>query len=248
MRYRYKYHNANGEVQEGEISASSRENAFHSLQKRGIKPMYCVEIGSSGIGKRWIAIAVLSVAVVVLTVLLIWTLVEQRHERRTLGNPSERSAVEKGLAPDERIARSHARHQIGSKSLKDEVADFESAFRFRSERFLAMFAEPGSVDYAASWPDVMDEDIWDALRVDIVIRPDDSAVVAELKRIVAGMKDDVAMRLASGATVAGVSAWIRDRQEMEADYRERIISDGGKTEEQQKERLKVIGLREKTKK
>lgn len=69
MKFLYEYKTPQNERRSGEISASSREDVFSQLKREGIKP-FNVKLAPgllnrvASIGKRWFAIAILSVLLV----------------------------------------------------------------------------------------------------------------------------------------------------------------------------------------
>ena len=67
MKFVYEYRTSDNELHHGSIAAADRDAAFASLKARGVRPARLVEAPGVlnkllGKGKRWIAIAVLSVA------------------------------------------------------------------------------------------------------------------------------------------------------------------------------------------
>ena len=76
----------------------------------------------------------------------------------------------------------------------------------------------------------------------IVISPEDSFEVAELKRIVAGIKEEARMMIASGKTFEEAVAYFVAQQQMEARYREVILLQESSTEDKNRQ-LSALGLR-----
>ena len=127
--------------------------------------------------------------------------------------------------------------------------DLESAFPRAAERFLARYAQPGERPSAgdAPPPDGLAEEIIGSIKTPIPMEDGDADNVRRLKGIVAGIKADILLLLASGQTIGDVLAWLENRQGMEAAYRDRIVS-GLKSRPSSKGEvnhlLRTLGLRE----
>ena len=142
------------------------------------------------------------------------------------------------------IAQPRPRHFL---TLPDDV-DFSTVFAHPHEVYLAHFAMPGiGADGMTSMTDAIVRDFYDNLGAAIVIRDGDPASVAELKRIVAGMKDDVRKYLSVPDGLTKMGVWLEERQAMERDYRQQFISrvkSGNMTKEDANEMFRAMGLRE----
>ena len=142
----------------------------------------------------------------------------------------------------ERVAQPHPRRYI--KSLADGLSSV-TCFVHSSENYLARFAMPG-ID-CGSLPDEPTElvgDFCDALGHDIIIHPNDSQDIAELKRIVAGLKDEAELYLRIGSGIKDFFKFVRHRQKMEADCRQRLLEevlmDGDNRQQRLKETNEIL--------
>jgi hypothetical protein len=229
MRFRYAYRTSDGIRLEEEIEATSRDAAFVALRAKGIRPIKVVAMdGSKANGevprtkKRWIAVAAVCGAILATVV---WVLVDElpNGARNGMDVPAERQGVG-------RAAKPRARKQIGLGALCESYP-LETIFIHPSEALLARFAEPGRLcDFDVGGDTELSEDFRDALDDTITIEDDDTPEIAELKRIVTGIKDEARMMVASGKSFEDCIAYFKAQQEMEYRYRESIISGEGSTE------------------
>jgi len=149
-----------------------------------------------------------------------------------------------------RVARPRARKPIhGFERFSRQVEDrFAKIFDHPSEAYLARFAQPGVEVPRLPDEEVVDmlgDDMQDALDDPIALLPDDARAVADLKRIVSGLKEEVALLLASGKTPMEVKNWLEGRQRMEADYRRHLVrrlEDGELTSEEANGMLESMGF------
>jgi len=233
MTFDYCYKTSDGQRHEGTVDAPGRDEAFAALRRQGIRP-----IRLSGAedrrpaGGRWqmrLAVAVLSAAVVLLAVML------YRARRASPPDGSASASQRRGIESQVvevpsggRVARPRARKPIsGMYPFTQELGElFAAAFEHPAEAYLARFAQPGLevpplAEGAAM--ELLEDDLQDALDDPIVIRAEDPRSVAELKRIVSGLKEEVSLLLASGKSLGEVRSWLEGRQRMEAAYRKQII-------------------------
>ena len=132
----------------------------------------------------------------------------------------------------DRVAKPHPRKYI--KSLAGRL-DSVTCFEHPSENYLARFAMPGvgGGDEVRESAELV-SDLRDALESEIVISANDPADIAELKRIVAGLKEEADIHLRSGSGILDFLKFLRLRQKMESDCRQRIVEealmDGGDRE------------------
>lgn len=235
MTFNYCYKTSDGVRHEGTIDAPGRDEAFAALRRQGIRPIRLSgEEGSrAGAGggrwQLWLVVVLLSGTVVLLAILLL------RARQGPLPEGPTRAPLRKGIesqvveAPfGSRVARPRARKPVsGMYPFSQEVGErLAAAFEHPAEAYLARFAQPGVgvpplPERAAM--ELLEDDLQDALDDPIVIRAEDSRAVAELKRIVSGLKEEVSLLLTSGKTLGEVRSWLEGRQRMEAAYREQII-------------------------
>ncbi len=184
----------------GIICAANRETVFSELKARGIRPSSVRDAPGLlnivlGKGKRWLAICILSVVSAALLLSL-----SRRPPARL-----ENSAV------------ASPRHFV---ELPKEFS-FDLAFANPGERYLATFALPGVKRTAHA---VNLDDLEECLKTPLLINPEDTEEVRELKCIVTGMKEDLRLYLDSGfGNVSSYIIRLEERQAMEADYRDRVL-------------------------
>lgn len=125
--------------------------------------------------------------------------------------------------------------------------DLKQVFKHKHELYLVQFAIPGVVPQnsgPAIAPDVA-QDFYDNLNAGIVISEKDDAAVAELKRIVAGMKEDAKKYLTMPKGIEKLGVWLEERQTMEKGYREQYskrVLRGEVTKEDVNSILSAMGL------
>ncbi|MCR5414070.1 MAG: hypothetical protein K6F50_05005 [Kiritimatiellae bacterium] len=244
MRFMYAYKSSDGTRHEDEISAESREAVFEELRRRGIRAIKVVACdGSKANGevrpqrrKRWLALSALVGAVVASA---IFTALDRSGDA-DIAADSPRSGTVQAQA-NERVATPRTRRQIGLEAITNAVP-LESIFAHPSEALLARFAEPGRlVKVDVSGDTELAEDFRDALETPIVITAEDTAEIAELKRIVVGIKDEAKMMMASGRSFEEAVDYFVAQQLMEARYRETILSQDSSVDEKNR-LLSALGL------
>ena len=253
MQYMYAYKSSDGVRHEDTIEAESRESVFETLRAQGIRPIKVVAMdGSKANGevvrtwrRRWLAWAALAGAMAA-TVLFV-ALSGVRKPEAAGGTPPKGDAsgevppTVQAAKQGERVAKPRVRRQIGLAAITAEIP-LDAIFAHPSEAFLARFAEPGRIVEADFSDDAeLAEDFRDALEDQIFITAGDSAEIADLKRIVAGLKEEAKMMTASGRTFEEAIAYFMAQQEMEARYRETILSRDASVEDKNK-LLSAIGL------
>ena len=206
MKFRYGYRTKGNEKVEGIVSATSREDVYAQLRREGRKP-YMVEPlpgllnRLSGIGKRWIAIAILAGVCVALAIAV----------GRVALNAPQPSAVEASL--DSPIRR----QLIGDIAIIDKGIreGWASVFPEEGERFLASFAIPG---VPAGQRSTTEEEIRASLSRKIETTADDSIEARQIKAMVEGMKQELREFIADGGTIKLYGRRLVQRQEDELGY------------------------------
>ena len=206
MKFRYGYRTKGNEKVEGIISATSREDVYAQLRREGRKP-YMVEPlpgllnRLSGIGKRWIAIAILAGVCVALAIAV----------GRVALNAPQPSAVEASL--DSPIRR----QPIGDAAIIDKGIreGWASVFPDEGERFLASFAIPG---VPAGQRSTTEEEIRASLSRNVETTADDSIEARQIKAMVEGMKQELREFIADGGTIKLYGRRLVQRQEDELGY------------------------------
>ena len=207
MKFLYDYRTKDNIRYEGVISAASREAAFDALRAQGIKPAHLNEAPGiwnkiSGRGKYWILISAAAGAAVFFAV---------------LAGRGQRRAVEF----DGDLERSQI---YGDPAFLGECAakGWSNVFTDEGVQFLAKFAQPGKkvtlseseksgTEYRA-----IVEDLKKGLGMDVKISGGDPDEVRKMKRIVNGMKHELAEYVARGGKVEGYVERLIERQNIEA--------------------------------
>lgn len=241
MRFGYSYKTSNGTRHEGEIEAANRDAAFALLRERGIRAIRVTAVGGNeGLG-RWglVAVAAVLAALAVAGGGLWWI--------RPGKGDAPRHEADKVAG---RVAAARPRRVLPD-LFDGAAADgrrLKELFAHPSEAYLACFAQPGM---AVEWNvegDVsvmLKDDMADAIDDDIRINPGDTRAVADLKRIVAGLKDEVSMLMSSGRGVDEIRGWLEARQKMEIEYRDQIlmrVEDGELSEQEADTLLASMGF------
>ncbi len=243
MRFKYAYRTSDGTRREDEMSAESREAVFEELRLRGIRAIKVVACDGSKangdisptIRKRRLVLSALIGAFAASAIFIAFDRIGGFREM----TKSDTDAIPSG--PSERVATSRTRRQIGLEAMINEIP-LRSIFTHPSEALLAQFAEPGRhVAVDVKGDEALAEDFRDALETPIVISSEDSPEIAELKRIVVGIKDEAKMMIASGKTFEEAVDYFVAQQQMEARYRESILSQESSTEEKNR-LLSALGL------
>lgn len=225
----YSYRSRENKPLEGRVRARSRDDAFVILKSRGINP-FRVELAPGflnrlrSLGRRWLAIALLS-GVAVSFAVLSYSL---HRETQTI-TQSARNRAE--ALPRQRI----------SGMPPDLAIRLPAIFPFESERFMALCAEPGIIPIDCGLPTPGLRDLTEALSHDITVSDGDEEWVATLKRVVIGMKDDAALLVKKGKSPEDIRIWLSERQKMELTYRNQIIMGAGTMDEKAK-KLRAMGL------
>lgn len=171
MRYCYYYQTRENEKREGVITAKNRNDAYAQLKKHGIRPTKV--IGRDPIGwKRWAAIAVLALMVIVLACL---------------------------LATEENVKQDLPRSQLyGDPAIIQQIsADGWRKTFGAGDAWLARHAIPASMCDCrenTSTNIVLDTK-------PIKISENDAQELAKMKRMLNGMKQELSDYLAGGGTV-----------------------------------------------
>ena len=251
MQYMYAYKSSDGVRHEDTIEAESRESVFETLRAQGIRPIKVVAMdGSRANGevvrpwrRMWLVWAALAGALgaTVLIVALSGVRKPRGATPPTDKEPGEEVQIVRPVKQGERVAKPRARRQVGIGAITATMP-LDAIFSHPSEVLLARFAEPGRVvEVDVSVDAELAEEFRDALEDPIIITADDSAEIAELKCIVAGLKEEAKMMMASGRTFEDAIAYFMAQQEMEARYRDTILSRDASVEEKNK-LLSAIGL------
>ena len=207
MRFGYSYKTPDAVWHEDEIDAKDRESVFQSLKSKGVRPIKVWEKERRPASKRWIAIGVLSALVVILAVSLART-------RRMVADAAVGSAE---------IADSSIRHFIPGLSLSAD--NLARLFAHPSERCLALYAFPGEAVQTPEFSDTLAADFADAMNLPVLLSAADTEAERELRRIVAGMKEELVRYTRIGGGVRDYLRMLDARQKSEVAHRERTVSE-----------------------
>lgn len=198
MRFVYQYRTKDNELLCGEITAFDREAAFRELRAKGVRPARLEAAPGFfnalfGRGKRWLAIGALALGLVAAIV----RISRLASENAELANPNVEDRQQ--IYGDPGVL------------MEMQVSDFANIFSDLGDRCLARYAQPGArVDETAKVPDRIST-------VPVAIGEEDIAEVAKLKRIVNGMKLELAEYCKAGGNVAGYCRRLAARQRDEAE-------------------------------
>lgn len=233
MTFVYSWKSPDNVRHEGEIDATDRDTAFANLRAKGIRAIrvepkgWQTGEGYRGIRRRVVIGICLATAVLTAAVVGAFSYLQGRRTAASAPQLSPRRTVIESevvyIPSQPHPATPHPRHYIAG--MEDKLPNL-TCFRHPSESYLAQFALPGvrtqaSVDQGRQ----VAEDLCDALEENIVIEPKDSREIAELKQIVAGLKEDAQTYLRSGAGLADYFKFLVMRQRMESDCRQRMIDE-----------------------
>ena len=200
MKFLYQYHSSDNVQHDACIDASDRDAAFRLLKARGIRPCWLVEAPGFfnklfGKGKRWIAIVVLGILCLVLG------FVAYRYFA------NERRQAINALYDD--------RAQLYGDPVviaECEATGWTNVFASAFDRYLAKYAIPGrKVEFAPQNFDGVE-------LTPTAIAEGDLAEVAQMKRMVNGIKREAAEYIAAGGTIKGYLKRLDIRQRAENSF------------------------------
>ena len=217
MKFSYTYRDSSGERHASEIDAPSRDAAFAILREvHGIKPIRLTQTGvldtadgASGqppppAAKRvW---RLMSLALLAAVLGGAWW-AARWHDAAPGGGAAEQGD----------IAIPRPRHWLGAK------IPVESVFKDPTERYLAIFAEPGR-EVRERVDDYYEGAFAEAVAKPVFVSTVDAPPVAEFKRVLAGLKEEASLQLKGGKGVREVADWFIDRQKMEAEWRSGLVA------------------------
>ena len=192
------------------MNASSREEVFAELRKRGIKAIKVVATDGSkangemrGVRKRTVAIIVAAVSIIVAT------LVNSVTKRSDLF-ATEFTRVRRQVIGDAAIIE---------KGIRNGWSD---VFTLEGERFLASFAIPG---VKAGQRNTSEKEFTAALENKCVVADSDSLETRQIKAMVEGMKNEARRYLAAGGTIVEYGKRLTERQDAEIAVYNRVKAD-----------------------
>lgn len=211
MKFGYSYKTSDGVRHEDVYSAASKEEVFASLRKVGIRPIKVWVIENKTARLRNIIIGCAVVAVIAVTLVIL---------SLKAGTSGESDKGEESLTQSKvKTIEEEARSQIyGDPGILQacESRNWSNVFEDPGELFLARHAQPGiSVKMKGNaWR----MEVANALKAStshIVIHSSDCAEIAKMKRMVNGMKSELAQYIADGGTVEQYIEEVIERQSIE---------------------------------
>lgn len=223
----YTWKSSDGLRHEGEMSAPNKDAVYVALREKGIRAIKVTERiqpivkkGFKGLRKRE------------LVFLMLCSL--------SLAGFAWYMAVRSATQKDEAVLTTRMIEQTNKQSISSGVIQLAqprprkwldlpvgfsptNVFTHPHEIYLSRYALPGVTPRVAldtSYTELPVQDFYDNLNAGIVIDASDDLAVAELKRIVAGMKEDAKKYLTMPDGIKKLGMWLDERQTMEASYRE----------------------------
>ena len=215
MKYTYAYKTSDGVRHEDSMNASSRDEVFIELRKRGIKAIKVVAADGSkangevrGVRKRVVAVLIAIVAFGV-------------------GICAYLGGVLTGGSPESGIAfqTDQSRRQIiGDAAIieKGILSGWSDVFELEGERFLASFAIPG---VKAGQRNTSEKEFSAALEHKCTIADSDSLECRQIKAMVEGMKNEARRYIAAGGTIVEYGKRLTERQDAEIAIYSRVKAD-----------------------
>lgn len=234
MKFIYEYRTSDNVPHQGTIAASTKEAAYDTLKAQGIKPGKVWEAPGIlnkvfGKGKRWIAILVL-LAIAISSTYAVLRLTNEVKELK-------QDVDDKSLYED--------RGQLyGDPVLMRELTqdNWKSTFENVGDRYLSSYAIPCQLD-TTEWNV---EEVATALEGDLrrrnVIADDELREVAQMKRMVNGMRRELQEYVEAGGSVRGYMKQLPIRQKAEMAVFERAKRDATKisTNDEWRERNNML--------
>lgn len=244
MRFIYYYKTSDNVRHEAEMSASSRDEVFAVLREKGIRPIKVVAEedeanvdrgfkGDKG-GKGLRGVGALVLAAGMALGVAVWLMVRRSGNvtHQPQPQPAKRGVVRYDVESNVVQVRTDGARvaQPRPRRFMPEFAHGMTAtnsLKRASERLLAFFAMPGEPlpDNLPPVDDTLTEDFYESLGEDILVEADDSVAVAELKGIVARLKNEAEVYLRTGRGLTDYIDYLRQRQRMEVRYRQEIMRD-----------------------
>ncbi len=217
MRYTYAYKTSDGVRHEATLNASSREEVFSELRKRGIKAIKVVAADGSkangeihGVRKRVVAALVAFVAVGV-------GVVAYFSGTRSNGDLGGSATTAFTTGQDRRQVIGDA--AIIEKGIRNGWSD---VFTLEGECFLASFAIPG---VKAGQRNTSEKEFAVALEHKCTVADSDSLEVRQIKAMVEGMKNEARRYIAAGGSIIEYGKRLTERQDAEIAVYNRVKAD-----------------------
>ena len=210
MKFIYTYRTSDNVLHEGTVNAATKDAAYALLRGRGIKPGQMKEAPGLfnmilGKYKRWIAIVLLALT----AAFLLMTVSRQEAAIRQVAQSADGPLDRRQLLGDDTVI---------SRGIE---TDWAVVFPRSCDRFLARFAQPG-FPVPRIEPEVMREmaeKIRESLDEPIPVNDSDLDEYKQIKRIVAGMREELSAYLKDGGSVPEYLECLVQRQMYEANLR-----------------------------
>lgn len=237
MKYTYAYKTSDGIRHEDTMNASSREEVFTELRKRGIKAIKVVAAdGSKANGeirgvRRRVVIILLALVAISVGIIAYLTGTNFGTNRSDLPVPnlavtgSESNPYASAANVDKTRRQVFGDEAIVAKGIRTGWAD---VFTLEGDRFLASFAIPG---VKAGQRNTSLKEFEAAINSKCEISPTDSPEARQIKAMVEGMKDEARQYIAAGGKIVDYGKRLTERQDAEIAIYERIKSEIEKAKE-----------------
>ncbi len=220
MKYIYAYKTPDGVRHEETMNASSREEVFGELRKRGIKAIKVVAADGSKAngevrGVRTRVVVALAFVVAVLSAVVAIVLARRANVFSASDGQSAPPAQSAQVATAASVLASETRRQvIGDAAIieKGIRTGWSDVFAREGDRFLASFAIPG---VAAGQRSTSEDEIRRALAEKVDALPDDPIEVQQIKAMVEGMKHEARQYIAAGGSIVDYGQRLVERQDAE---------------------------------
>lgn len=203
----------------GEVSAASRDAAFAAVKAKGIRPSSMRE--APGFLNHLFGKGKRWMAIGALLISLVAVILANQSNRRTIMAIEREQAI---VLP---------RHQIPALAPEMLSSSIDRLFPDPLDRLLARYAQPGlMIPWSNSVSDAGVEPAADA--------------VAELRGVVSGMRREADGFLRIGRTLSDLETFLKERQRMEAEYRESVglrVKSGSLSREKANQALSAMGLK-----
>ena len=230
MKYTYAYKSSDGIRHEDTMSASSREEVFAELRKRGIKAIKVVAADGSkangevrGLRKRGVVVLVAFVALGVGVVAYL------SGSKSAATNAPESDSESSGAIKSNPFARivqiEKTRRQVfGDEAIvaKGIRTGWADVFTLEGDRFLASFAIPG---VKAGQRSTSLKEFEASINSKCEISPNDSPEARQIKAMVEGMKEEARRYIAAGGSIVSYGKRLTERQDAEIAVYNRVKAD-----------------------
>lgn len=227
MRFIYEYRTSDNVLHSDIIKAASKDAAYALLKTRGIRPGRVIEAPGFfnklfGKGKRWIVIFILfCVCATAIAYAFYWFSranywIDQAQDVNSQLQEAKYGALERQQIMGDRYI-----------ILEGHRNNWSDIFVRKSDRFLSRFVEPGRM--LSKEELLVDRDVIDELKLTMLnsveVKASDIVEQSQVKRIVAGIRKEMAMYVQEGGTVEEYVKCLFERQRYEQALRRKAIAE-----------------------